>query len=97
MLIILENEKTGHLFKKTLIGKSPQWFYDLDEDDFFNDFFEKLEEKYKCTLDFTGGTDFIKWTIYEIDDESKFPIILDEIFGFLKDPNFWIDKRKYNL
>jgi hypothetical protein len=95
MLIILENEKTGHLFKKTLIGRTPQWFYDID--DYGDIFFEELEQKYNCTLDFTGGNDFIKWSIYEIEDESKFPIILDDIFKFLKDPNIWISTRKYNL
>lgn len=95
MIIILENEKTGNLFKKILIGKNIQWFYDIDE--YSDIFFEEIEQKYNCTLDFTGGNDFIKWSIYEIEDESKFPIILDEIFNFLKDPEFWIANQKYNL
>lgn len=53
--------------------------------------------KNNCTLDFTGGSNFISWLIYEIENESLFPIILDEIFSFLKDPYLCINTQKYNL
>jgi hypothetical protein len=95
MDIILVDEKHNKKYQKILIGKYPMWFYNLpDETD---DFFDELEEKYNCSLDFTGGQNFIAWSIYEIDDESLFPIILDEIFNFLKDPDLWINNKKYNL
>jgi len=93
MLIILENEKTQRLYKKSLIGKTTKWFYTIEDEDFF----DEMEEKYNCTFDFTGGYDFIKYTIYEIEDESLFPIILDEIFNFLKDPELYNNSKKYNI
>ena len=47
-----------------------------------------MEEKYNATMDFTassgGGDDeFIKYTIYELCDESVFEKILDEWFNFI--------------
>ena len=95
MQIRLKNEKTDKIFTKTLIGKDISWFYDMPEE--YDIFFDELEEKYNCALDFSGGQDFIGWSIYEIDDESLFSIILDEIFEFLKNPELWWNVRKYNL
>jgi len=95
MKIILIDEKHNKKYTKVLVGKYPIWFYNLpDESEIF---FEQLEEKYNCTLDFTGGQDYISWSIYEIDDETLFPIILDEIFNFLKEPFLWINTQKFNL
>ena len=42
-----------------------------------------MEDKYNATMDFTGGDDFIKYTIYELVDESAFEKILDEWFNFI--------------
>jgi hypothetical protein len=55
----------------------------LLEDDTLDNFLEEMEEKYNATMDFTGGDDFIKYTIYELDDESVFEKILDEWFNFI--------------
>lgn len=65
MKIILYDEKHDKEYKKILIGKNLNWFYELpDEIDLF---FEELEEEYNCTLDFTGrkylgSEDLAKWT-----------------------------------
>jgi len=91
MLIILENAQ--RFYKKSLIGKTTKWFYTIEDEDFF----DEMEKKYNCTFDFTGGVGFIRYSIYEIEDESLFPIILDEIFKFLKNPELYNDSKKYNL
>jgi hypothetical protein len=82
MNLKIENEQTGKIFSKTLVGISVNDFYCI-EDDTLDNFLEEMEEKYNATMDFTGGDDFIKYTIYELDDESVFEKILDEWFNFI--------------
>jgi hypothetical protein len=82
MKLKIENEQTGKIFSKTLVGLSVNDFYCI-EDDILDDFLENMETKYNATMDFTGSDDFIKYTIYEIEDESVFEKILDEWFNFI--------------
>ena len=82
MKLKIENEQTGKIFSKTLVGISVNDFYCI-EDDKLDNFLEEMEEKYNATMDFTGGDDFIKYTIYELCDESVFEKILDEWFNFI--------------
>lgn len=82
MKLIIENEQTGKIFSKTLVGISVNGFYCI-EDDILDDFLEKMQNKYNATMDFTGGDDFIKYTIHELDDENVFEKILDEWFNFI--------------
>lgn len=83
MKIIIENEQTGNLFSKVLDNVGVDGFYCI-EDDILDDFLEKMEDKYNATMDFTGGNDFIKYTIYELEDESVFDNILDEWVDFIQ-------------
>jgi hypothetical protein len=78
MKLKIENEQTGKLFSKTLVGLSVNDFYCIADD-----ILENMENKYNATMNFTGGDDFIKYTIYEIDDESVFEKILDDWFNFI--------------
>lgn len=82
MELKIENEKTEKIFSKTLDGLSVEDFYCI-EDDILNEFLQEMETKYNATMDFTGGEDFIKYTIYEIEDDSVFEKILDEWFNFI--------------
>ena len=72
MKIIIENEQTGNLFSKVLDNVGVDGFYCIEDD------------KYNATMDFTGGNDFIKYTIYELEDESVFDNILDEWVDFIQ-------------
>jgi hypothetical protein len=82
MKIIIQNEKTGTIYSKE-INITPEQFYSINEE-IFEDFFNKMESKY-ATMDFTGGKDFIKYTLYEIEDENLFLDILNEWFIFIND------------
>lgn len=82
MKLNIENEQTGNIISKTLVGISVNDFYCM-KDEILDNFLEKMEDKYNATMDFTGGDDFIKYTIYELNDESVFEKILDDWFNFI--------------
>ncbi len=82
MKIIIENERTNNVFSKILDNVSVNHFYCI-EDDILNAFLGKMEDKYNATMDFTGGDDFIKYTIYELEDDILFNNILNEWSQFI--------------
>jgi hypothetical protein len=82
MELQIKNERTGKIFSKTIIGKSVDDFYAI-EDEVLDNFLKEIENKYNATMDFTGGENFIRYTIYEIDDESVFEKILNDWFNFI--------------
>lgn len=92
------NEKTGKVYSKE-IDDSFHTFIDYDK---WDNFLNKMEEKYNATMDYTGALYFCRYTIYEIDDESLFPIILNEWYNFFtteseNTKNDFINSIKDNL
>jgi hypothetical protein len=49
MKLKIENEQTGKIFSKTLVGISVSDFYCI-EDDTLDNFLEEMEEKYNATI-----------------------------------------------
>lgn len=80
MKLELINEKTGKTFSREIPGKSIDDYFKI-EYDFVT---EELETKYNATMDFTGYDDCICYSIYEIDDESLFELILEELYKFIQ-------------
>lgn len=92
------NEKTGKVYSKEIDDS----FHTFIDDDKWDNFLNKMEEKYNATMDYTGALYFCRYTIYEIDDESLFPIILNEWYNFFtteseNTKNDFINSIKDNL
>lgn len=83
MRVVVFDEKTETEYSSTIDSITVNDFYSID-DDLLDSHFEKMESKYNVTIDFTGGEDFIIFTIYEAKDQTLFEKILEEWSDFIK-------------